>query len=409
MIEIKPNIQHRSDCPYCKTPLNVVKVRWLGMNICVDSKCIACQIEFLESLRVGHAVNKPFQIDIAKEVVFGHAYAKGGLAQAILRSLQNPEPEQLEISKEVFKVCQQVIILNCIDHLYGHCLLKLLNAQRHIDCYSEYGLIVIVPSFIRWMIPEGVAEVWTVPISLKNGLCYYPSFAEFVREQLKRFDKVYVSKAHSHPSHFDITRFTGVPKHRFEQEELKITFVWREDRPWCSLLLFRVLTKLKLLKLALFFQNWRVRRLLGKIRTKFPSAKFVVAGLGTQTKFTGWIEDLRVNKFDEKTERETCKLYSESRLVIGVHGSNMLLPSGHAGMTIDLMPERWGNLAQDILYQESDPRLAAFRYRYVPLQTSLNEIADIASSMILDYRYFYSHMTADKLLVGCQGRNDKFK
>lgn len=36
-----------------------------------------------------------------------------------------------------------------------------------------------------------------------------------------------------------------------------------------------------------------------------------IAGLGTQTKFTAWIEDLRVDKFDEKTEREACKLYSE--------------------------------------------------------------------------------------------------
>jgi hypothetical protein len=28
------------------------------------------------------------------------------------------------------------------------------------------------------MVPEGVAEVWTVPISLKNGQNYYPNFAE---------------------------------------------------------------------------------------------------------------------------------------------------------------------------------------------------------------------------------------
>jgi hypothetical protein len=398
MIEIKPNIQHRSNCPYCESPLNPVKVRWQGMHVCVDSKCINCQTELLDSLRIGHAVHKPFQVDLVKEVIFGHPYAKGGLAQALIHSLQNPEPEQLEISKEVFKPCQKVIILNCIDHLYGHCLLKLLNAQRHLDCHPDYGLIIIVPQFLRWMVPEGVAEIWSVQISLKNAQCYYPSFAEFIREELKRFDEVYVSKAYSHPSQFDITRFTGVPKHCFEQEEFKITFVWREERPWCSLLLFRVFRKFKLLKLALFLQNWRVRRLLGKIRTKVPSAKFAIAGLGTQTKFPAWIEDLRVDKFDEETEREACKLYSESRLVIGVHGSNMLLPSGHAGMTLDLMPPRWGNFAQDILYQESDPRLASFRYRYLPTETSITNLADIASLMILGYSDFVLNMSMDKPL-----------
>jgi len=47
-----------------------------------------------------------------------------------------------------------------------------------------------------------------------------------------------------------------------------------------------------------------------------------------------------------------------------VHGSNMLLPSAHAGMTIDLMPDdRWGNFAQDISYQEDDVRMGSYRYR----------------------------------------------
>jgi hypothetical protein len=67
------------------------------------------------------------------------------------------------------------------------------------------------------MVPEGVAEVWTVPIYLKNGQNYYFNFAEFVEEETKRFDEIHVSEAHSHPSQFDITRFTRVPKHNFEK------------------------------------------------------------------------------------------------------------------------------------------------------------------------------------------------
>jgi hypothetical protein len=398
MIEIKPNIQHQSNCPYCQKSIKPVNVRFLGMHVLVESKCLNCQAELLESLAFGHFIYKSFQVDCIKKVVFCKSDLHQWLAENILDSLQNPEPEKLEISKEVFKQCQRVIILNCIDYLYGHCLLKLLNAQKHLDLHQDYGLIIIVPKFLRWIVPEGVAEIWTVPISLKKGQRYYPSFAEFVIQELKRFDEIYVSKAYSHPSQFDITRFTGVPKHSFEQEKFKITFIWREDRPWCSIVFFRILRKLKLLKLGLVLQNWRLTRLFEKIRRKVPEAKFALVGLGTQTKFPAWIEDLRVHKFEEKTEREACKLYSESRLVIGVHGSNMLLPSGHAGMTLDLMPPRWGNLAQDILYQESDPRIAAFRYRYLPIETSITALAEIASSMILGYSDFVLNMTADKSL-----------
>lgn len=400
MIEIKPNIQHQSNCPYCKTALKPAIVQWSGMHVYVESKCLNCQTELIEGLAFGHFIPNPFQIDFIKKVVFSENNdVHRWLAQNLLESLKNPEPEKLEISKEVFKQRRKVIILNCIDYLYGHCLLKLLNAQRHLELHQDYGLIVIVPKLIRWIVPEGVAEVWTVPISLKNGQCYYPSFAEFVSEELARFDEVFVSKAYSHPSQFDITRFTRVPKHSFEQEDFKVTFIWRDDRLWGSILLFRILKKLQILNLGRLLQNWRVKRLFEKIQSKLPEAKFTIAGLGTQTKFPAWIEDLRVDKFDEKTEREACKLYSESRLVIGIHGSNMLLPSGHAGMTLDLMPQqRWGNFAQDILYQETDPRIAAFRYQYLPVETSITEIASLASSMILGYSNFVQDMTADQPL-----------
>jgi len=47
-----------------------------------------------------------------------------------------------------------------------------------------------------------------------------------------------------------------------------------------------------------------------------------------------------------------------------------------------------GRSYQDILYQEVDARLAAFRYQYVSFEVSLNELARIGSSMILKYSEF---------------------
>ncbi|MEG4235049.1 hypothetical protein QUA40_23525 [Microcoleus sp. Pol11C3] len=341
-------------------------------------------------------MNNYLQVNLIKEEVFAAvAYRKEWLGKPLLNSLQNPQPDKLEIVKEIFKPCNRAIILNCIDHLYGHSLLKLLNAQKHLECNSECGLVVIVPNFLRWMVPDGVAEVWTVPISLKNGQNYYPSFAEFVEEETKRFDEVYVSEAHSHPSQFDITQFTRVPKHNFEEPETRITFIWREDRLLVNRLLFRVLRKLNLRQMALPMQNLKIQQLFEKIRLQVPEAKFAVAGLGTKTKFPEWIEDYRVDSFNEKIEKEICRFYSESRLVIGLHGSNMLLPSGHAGMTIDLIDERWGNFAQDVLYQERDPRMASFRYRFLPYQTKTDTLAFIAAVMVLNWSKFKSQMTAD--------------
>lgn len=397
MIEIKPKLQHRSHCPYSGKILKPVKVLWQGARVCVVSESPGGG-EIIDELRIGHAAKTAYSINLAEGTTFSEDnYAEEFLAKPLLKSLQNPQKQQLEVSQEIFKSYQRVIVLNCIDYLYGHSLLKLLNAQRHLEAHPELGLIVIVQKFLRWMVPEGVAEVWTVPVSLKNGQCYYPSFGDFVSKQLERFEEVYVSEAYSHPSQFDISKFTGVPKHDFEKEEYKITFVWREDRLWCNNLLVKFCRKINLLQIPLSIQNRNVQRLFKQMRKLLPSAKFAVAGLGKSTSFPEWVEDFRVDKFDQKTEREMCEVYSESRLVIGIHGSNMLLPSGHAGMTIDMIDERWGNFAQDILYQETDPRLSSFRYRYLPLATSLNNLAHIASEMILKRSDFYFHMTGDSL------------
>ncbi|WP_293125595.1 hypothetical protein [Microcoleus sp. bin38.metabat.b11b12b14.051] len=396
MIQIKPQIQHQSNCPTSGTTLHPEKILWQGMHVCVEARSKDSGSNIIDVLRVGHSYNHSLQLDLKKAEVFsGNSYAKEWLGKPLLNSLQNPRTEQLEVTKEIFKQCDRVIILNCIDFLYGHSLLKLLNAQRHLDRHPEFGLVVIVPKFLRWMVPDGVAEVWTVPITLKNGRDYYLNFAAFVEEEMKRFEQVYVSEAYSHPSQFDITKFTRVPTHNFEEEERKITFIWREDRLYIDNLLFRVLRKLNLLSWGLAVQNWQVRRLFEGIRSRVPSAKFVVAGLGTKTQFPEWIEDCRVQGFNEKIEQEICELYASSRLVIGLHGSNMLLPSAHAGMTIDLIDERWGNFAQDIIYQESNPKMAAFRYRFLPYQTKADTLAFIAAVMVETFDEFKSHMTAD--------------
>lgn len=141
------------------------------------------------------------------------------------------------------------------------------------------------------------------------------------------------------------------------------------------------------------WQNFKVKKLFKLLYNKFPQANFTVAGLGTSTSFPQWIEDKRVSEYTDDLERVTCKIYSESRLVIGVHGSNMLLPSAHAGMVIDLMPvNRWGNFAQDILYQEKDNRVASFRYRFLPISTKVYLISKIAFFQIKGYQSFINQM-----------------
>ncbi|NJN82616.1 MAG: hypothetical protein HC802_10335 [Caldilineaceae bacterium] len=329
---------------------------------------------------MGHACLYPHCVDLDKGRVFDsiqtlswNQEAGQGWGVALLESLQNPATDAVVIKKEAFSSAKNVILLNCIDNLYGHCLLKLLNSQRHLDRNPEYGLIVIIPRFLRWLVPDGVAEIWTVDISLSDGLRYFPAIEQFILREMDRFDEIAISLAHSHPSGFDITRFSKVAKHIFSESDPLFTFIWREDRLWSNFLPWRALHRFAdLPALALAEQNKNVRKLMSRVAKHVPTARFAVTGLGTRTHFPSWIEDRRVDHFSPETEMQLCELYAESSIVVGVHGSNMLLPSAHAGATISLMPRRrWGNYAQDILFQEDDPRMASFRYRIVPIGTDV--------------------------------------
>jgi hypothetical protein len=390
MLQIKPEIAQQSDCPYCKKELQNQEILWQGMFVCVVTKCEACQKNIIQDLKIGHGNRFNYQIDTENNKIFGDLSAQAWLGKPLLKSLHSPQDTTIEITKEVFQDCKKVIILNCIDFLYGHCLLKLLNAERHLPVDQEYGLIVIVPKFLRWLVPNGISEIWTINLPVQKGQLYYPEINKFIQQEASRFTEIYVSRAYSHPSKFNITNFTRVSHHDFTNSFFRVTFIWREDRTWIN----NIFSTIPFI--GVWLQKNKILKVFSIIKKDFPNITFTVVGLGKSTVFPNWIEDARVEKFTTDQEMAICEIYRDSRLILGVHGSNMLLPSAHAGMTIDLLPpDRLGNFAQDILYQEPDPRLAAFRYRYIPLTSSVNDVSKLAISMLTKLPEFIAEMTED--------------
>lgn len=69
--------------------------------------------------------------------------------------------------------------------------------------------------------------------------------------------------------------------------------------------------------------------------------------------------------------------------MVGVHGSSMLLPSAHAGASLEIA---WGpnlpNAVQDLLVREEDARLALFRHRTVMPGTAPERLAAVADAML---------------------------
>jgi hypothetical protein len=328
---------------------------------------------------MGHATCFPYVADLELRAVYGSELGMSWLGKPFLDSLLHPKWKRVSALRIQRRLpATHVVLLNCLDYLYGHALLKLLNADRYQPGPGRPGLVVVVPECLAWMVPAWAAEVWSVGGPLPELRDYSPALRRDLEEQLQRFHLVELSPAAPHPPTFDISHFTGFSSYANPAPDARISFIWREDRLWRqpSWSQSRLIQRLRPTTFFLAWQNQAVVRFFETLRLSFAKARFTLLGLGRSTCFPDWIDDQRVNSFRTTSEAAHCRAYSESQLVVGVHGSNLLLPSAHAGATLDLMPDgRWGNMTQDILYQEPDPRVAAWRYRFVscdvgPLQAA---------------------------------------
>ena len=402
MILLIPKLQFQVECPYCQLPLKNRGLIWQGMHICTDTTCSRCHREFLCDLPSNQATVTPYLFDKAREEFMPLKLTPGddGIFRAheawtksenfftsIFREIKNnPQNDTVDFKVERFKETKKVIVLNTLNYIYGHSSLALFNVEAHLKSNPDYGLILIIQPFLRWLVPDGVAEVWIFDLTMNAGRKYFPDISNMINRELQRFQEVLLSRAEVLPVDFDISRFTRIPCHDFAAADFRITFVWRQDvrRMWHNEVFFtKVLRKLGFSKLLRFWQIQKIEKLFRLLLRKLPEARLTVAGVGRFGTFPEWIEDCRINKFDEENERRLCEIYSESRLVVGVHGSSMILPSAQAGMTISLMPQkRWGNFAQDMVFNESNDRLALYQKRILPIEISVGEIADICEHMI---------------------------
>ncbi|MCM3127715.1 hypothetical protein ACFQ3J_13840 [Paenibacillus provencensis] len=404
MIRLKPLISETIKCPRCQSSLPGT-ILWQGIHVCLESKCEHCESLITVDLPVGHATYFPFTVSIPDNGIYGEPKAVNWLGRPLLDSLNNPNDDPaITLKVGSRQLHDKVIIVNCIDYLYGHALLKLLNVQREYEQNQGYSIIVIVQKALRWLVPEEyVSEVWEVNLPFKNARSYYPQLNEQINAELNRCKEVYLSHAYSHPSSFDISKFTQINKFDSSNVQNKrITFIWREDRFWIKFYnLSRLVQKYPKLKKftspLVTYQKMKVIHLFKQLKKQFPQYEYTIAGLGENGSFPEWIDDMRVNSFDIESERLTCKVYSESEVVIGVHGSNMLLPSAHAGMSVVLMPQdRWGNYAQDILFQQSDSRISAYNYRFLPIELSMRTMLKIIAKQIQGKSHYYLQMLEDK-------------
>jgi hypothetical protein len=399
MIQIRPVTSETLKCD-CGGELIFTEYLWQGLHVARKFICSRCNERILESLPVNQSYLEQYRYYENTHVIKNAANEtvdKNWFSEKLI-CITSPKEDKVEFDITVFKKYDDVIILNTIDYVYGHSLLYLMNLQRLLEHHGTLGIIVLIQPMFRWMIrPEGIAEIWTVKLGFSEFNFFHSDLSDKINKQLERFNNVFLSKGHIIPTNEKIwiEKFTGIKPYNFEAEPPvpAITFIWREDldRLWIrNFYILKGCKKLGLSKILLPFHYLRVLFLFRLLKKKTEKKyKLAIAGLGRFGRMPSYIEDHRIKSFNDASEKELCTLYSKSILVLGVHGSSMILPTAHSGMSVSLMPsKRWGNFAEDVIFTEHDVRIASFQRRILPLNLSLFDLKDIVVDMISGRDYF---------------------
>lgn len=403
MIKYDPNTYNEFECPKCKNKLELNDKVVSGMRILADLKCMNCQEEYWGDFPVGHGVNYSFYYSKKTKKIYPENYNwYSNLLKSTIESKdENSEDVKIRILKES-KKNDKAILLNCLDNYYGHVILKLLNAQFYLDNYTDHDLVVIVPKFLTWMVPEEVNNIIEVDISLRESYLWINDLNMYVEKIIKKYKRAYLSKAysHPHPKNYNISRFVGVSPFNLDninKEKLTITYIWRSDRIiYKDKILYKLARKLNLEKMKNIY-IWRQKRYIEKLyfdlNNNFSDVDFAVVGPNKIFDFNEEIKDLRVNKINKNIEINWCKRYANSQIIVGIHGSNMLLPSALAGFVIELLPQnRLGNYLQDILFRDNDARDILYRNRFLPLDISRKKLSKNIIGLIKNYNSFKKNM-----------------
>ncbi|MEQ8243315.1 hypothetical protein [Fulvivirga sp.] len=334
----------------------------------------------IEPLPYGHTLNSTLKFNLTREV---RSIDKNlsWLTPRLQKHLKKEPTKKVQISVLNKSSLPEALIINCLDYCYGHSLDKVFNTQRYFNQLDKLAPIVIIHESMVHLINKLKCEVWVVHNEFSDLDGYLNGFDEFVKNESARFKKVFWSKL---PMEIDystllLKNFIQTEPFPFEslfKSNITITLILREDRfmflNWFNLFVYLVSRKLRVNTLFksyfIFIQNSGVNRLVKKLLKFSPDIKVQAIGLGKSGTLSRGIIDLRQDYEQYKdNEPERISHLSKTDLVIGIHGSHMIIPSAIAGSFINLTPSfKIESYTQDFIPRYKSGQLQAYLGRFIP-------------------------------------------
>jgi hypothetical protein len=418
MLQVSPLIELSVPCPECAGRLLPENVHFAGIPVFAECTCSSCHNRYWVDLPAGHALLHPTVISEDERVYFDGLDWYSRLLQTIFQSRSDAKPGKIRVRSRPSGT-KAALIVNCLDTLYGHSLLKFLSSLHYLRRAGELDVIPIIPSSLAWMLPPMLQSVIEVDAPLASFGSWIGGLDAAVKSLLSLYSTTYLAEAVSQPdlSSVDLSilgpEFMSKGFWQFDcADQKQLTIVAREDRLWIgSERLLPAIRRRPFLprrimqSMLVRYQNWKFVRLARQAQQVIPNLRVVIVGLGRTGSFPKEFVDLRQASMTAASERLWCAEYARSHVVLGVHGSNMLLPSALAGAVVDLLPRfKLRNITQDLIIRdEREPKLCLFRYRVLPLATRPRIVADTVISVFKDAQLHFSNVIGNRITAERSG------
>jgi hypothetical protein len=412
VLRLRPLEEEGKQCPRCCAGLKSEDFFITGLHNTVRLLCDDCQTRFQLELPIGHGAFYPGLVEEGSGDRVDDLPMRNWFLTGLSAAVRQRESEEVKIGIERLRNLsrKKLVILNTVDHCYGHSLYRLFNAQYFIDKRPDVDLVILVQEPLRWMVPDGAAQIWTVSIPFSRGGERFDSLDAQIKCEFATCAEIYLARTlvQQDSNDFDIARFTRIAPFPLENWDVllaapRVTFIWRGDRMWNRLVprvidnrVTRRAAPEAIRRLHSEVQRTWIVRLAEHLKAASPGIDFAVAGMADRgIRFPGWIKDFRHPIHTNESASAMCRRYAESHLVIGCNGSSLLLPGAHAGAVINLVPgEQWAVSAATFPFRVTSVGDTHFRYTLLPGSVSPKTVASISVSVLRERSLIELHTAA---------------
>ena len=406
MWSLKPYKSPPSKCPKCSHKNAGFQTYFFtGAHILGEGDCKGCGSHYFHNWPIGHGAEFPVAFTnngIAKYPVKADQW----MARPLIKAVQDDFRVAAPILRNVRKKINQALLLNCLDPCYGHVIWKLFNTFHYQGVSFPQGVVVLIPESCVWMVPDHVAEIWAVDLPLRDINCPIDSLNLFIEKVSEKYDSLQILPVFTHIDHQKIDFYQYFRTKSFQISEFGnkqpcVTFIWREDRFWLRTRLEEWLSFV-VMKLSInWLKPWFLHRQLRameevskQVSLESPSTIFKVVGLGAWGSFPESFEDLRRITLTEDWEKKWCLAYAQSHLIVGVHGSSMLIPTALSAGFIELLPRHKIPFISEDVLTKHPVRYQTFLGRHLDMFTSTRSISRHINSILKDFIYLYKNTSA---------------